>query len=192
MKRLFLFLFLTVVLITSCENEHSKDSDTKDSVENSDLENLGDTDMNEFSFASYGLNLSILLPEVASHTGASIQPTVTHDDGDFIWNLDIGNNFKLVIEDFGREKNKIIEEKKYLEGQKEIFLFDFIIDEPKVIMYKRELHADQGGKKSYHCYGEMKVDGYTIVIRTNSDGGFKPVVLDMVTIIKSAKEIKKG
>lgn len=191
MKKLFLSLLAFTFFITSCGDSVEPVSET-DQNENIDLESLGALDMNEFSFVPYGLNLTILLPEVASSTGASIAPEVIHEDGDYLWYLNIGKQFQLVIEDFGKEKNKVAEEKEYLSGLTDIFQFEYIIDEPTIIMYKRELHKDQGGKKSYHCYGEMEVEGYTIILRTTENGGFKPVVADMVSTIKSAKTVVKS
>ena len=190
MKKIFLSLLAFTFFITSCGDSVEPISET-DQNENIDLESLGALDMNEFSFVPYGLNLTVLLPEVASSTGASITPEVIHEDGDYLWHLNIGKQFNLVIEDFGKEKNKVAEEKKHLNGQTDIFQFEYLIDEPTIIMYKRELHEDQGGKKSYHCYGEMEIEGYTIILRTTEDGGFKPVVSDMVSTIKSAKQAVK-
>jgi hypothetical protein len=190
MKKVFLFLFSFTLLVSSCDN--TADSIAPEDNNAVDLENLGAFDMNEFSLVPYGLNLTVLLPEVESSTGASIEPEVIHEDGDYLWSLNIGKNFNLIIEDFGKEKNKVSEEKEYLNGQTNIFQFEYVVDEPNIIMYKRELHEDQGGKKSYHCYGEMEVEGYTIVLRTNESGSFKPVVADMVSTIKSAKAIAKS
>jgi len=191
MKKIFLTLLTLALFTTACDDSSDSISNSDQNNQN-DLENLGAMDMNEFSFVPYGLNLTILLPEVESSTGNSIQPEVIHEDGNYLWNLNIGKNFNLVIEDFGKEKHKVIEEKQYLNGQTDIFQFEYIIDEPTIIMYKRELHEDQGGKKSYHCYGEMEVEGYTIVLRTTESGGFKPVVADMVSTIKSAKPVIKS
>ena len=189
MKKFILPLLIVAFSFVSC-GDTSGNTDGENGSDS--LEELGQGDMNMFSLVPYGLNFSILLPEVESQTGASLAPVVEHEDGDYLWYLNIGNNFQLVIEDYGKEKNKVAEEKKYLEGQSSVFVFEYLVDEPNVIMYKRELHADQGGKPSYHCYGELNVDGYTLVLRTNQDGTFKPIVLDMVTIIKSAKVITKA
>jgi len=191
MKKVFLTLLTLTLIVASCGD--SADPVVPEGQNDAiDLENLGALDMNEFSFVPYGLNLTVLLPEVESSTGASIEPEVIHEDGNYLWNLTIGKNFNLVIEDFGKEKNKVSEEKEYLKGQSNIFQFEYYVDEPNIIMYKRELHEDQGGKKSYHCFGEMKVEGYTIVLRTTENGGFKPVVSDMVSTIKSAKAVVKS
>ncbi len=186
MKNIFLSFLVAGMLAISCGSD--TDPDSTENVD-TEIETIGMEDMNQFSLASEGLNLSFMLPEVASSTGASIEPSVQHDDGDYLWFVDIGNHFHLVIEDFGKEKNKIVNEKKRLKDLENIFVIDYQVDEENVIMYKRELHEDLGGKPSYHCYGVTTVDGYTIVLRSSDDGGLKPVINDMVTSIKSAKEI---
>jgi len=184
--------FLSVLTVTfflySCGGDNTEKED--DNSSNTEIEVIGESDMNQISLSDYGLNMSLMLPEVASSTGNSIEPSITHEDGDYFWFLDIGNHFHLVIEDFGKETNKVNEKKKELEDLKDIFVIEYLIEEPNLIMYKRTLHEGQGGKPSYHCYGETTIDGYTFVLHSADEGGLKPVIDDMVTTIKSAKEIK--
>ncbi len=186
-KNLLLVLMFGFLLFSCGESNPEKDENTD---ENTDIEVIGESDMNQISLSDYGLNMTLMLPEVASSTGNSIEPSITHEDGDYFWFLDIGNHFHLVIEDFGKETNKVAEKKKELEDLKDIFVIEYIIDEPNLIMYKRSLHEGQGGKPSYHCYGETTVGGYTFVLHSADEGGLKPVINDMVTTIRSAKEIK--
>jgi hypothetical protein len=192
MKNLFLSAGVAGMMLTACGGGDTGVTDPNQVAENVDIENIGMAEMNEFSLANYGLNLSLMLPEVASSTGASIEPVVMHDDGDYLWFLDIGNHFHLIIEDYGKEQNKVADEMKRLEGLSKIFQIEYTMDEPNIIMYKRELHEDQGGKTSHHCYGSTTVDGYTIILRSSDDGSHKPVIQDMVNTIKSAKEIVKA
>ncbi len=191
MKNLFLSAIIAGMVLTACGGNETEGADQNEVVEDVDIENIGMVEMNEFSLANYDLNLSIMLPEVQSSTGASIEPVVMHDEGDYLWFLDIGNHFHLIVEDYGKEQNKIADEKKRLADLSKIFQIEYTIDEPNIIMYKRELHEDQGGKTSYHCYGSTRVDGYTIVLRSSDDGSHKPVIQDMVNTIKTAKEIVK-
>lgn len=180
-------LVCTMTLL-SCGGSADDTGTTEDGV---DTSNVDFSDMNEMSLQSEGLNMTIMLPNVASSTGASIEPTVEHFEGDYLWDVKIGNQFHMIIEDFGKEKNKVAEEKKRLEGMGKIFVIEYVVDEPKVIMYKRELHEGQGGKTTYHCYGETVIDGYTYVLRSHEDGNFKPIIEDMVKTIRSAKQIDK-
>jgi hypothetical protein len=188
MMKKYLIPFFTFTLLTySCG-----DNDTGDvtNVDIEEVEVIGESDMNQISLSDYGLDMTLLLPEVASSTGASIEPTITHEDGNYLWFLDIGNHFHLVIEDFGKEKDKVKQEKQKLADQKDIFVIEYLVDEPDLIMYKRTLHEGQGGKPSYHVYGSKEINGYTYVLRSADEGGLKPVIEDMVTTIRSAKEIK--
>lgn len=186
-KHLVSILILGFFIYSCGGDDSKKDEETND---NTEMEVIGEADMNQISLSDYGLNMSLMLPEVASSTGNSIEPSITHDDGDYFWFLDIGSHFHLVIEDYGKETNKVAEKKKELDGLKDIFVVEYEIDEPNLIMYKRTLHEGQGGKPSYHCYGETTVGGYTFVLHSADEGGLKPVINDMVTTIKSAKEIK--
>lgn len=187
MKKIVVFGSILMMLLSSCGNSGEGTENTDDV----DTSTVDFSDMNEMSLSSEGLNMKIMLPNVASSTGASIEPTIEHDEGDYLWNVKIGNQFHLIVEDFGKEKNKVAEEKKRLDGLGKIFIIEYVIDEPKVIMYKRELHEGQGGKPTYHCYGETTIDGYTYVLRSNEDGNFKPIIDDMVKTIRSAKQIAK-
>lgn len=147
-------------------------------------------DMNEISLLNEGLNLSLMLPEVASSTGNSIDPRIEHEDGDYLWYLTIGPRFELIIEDYGKEKDKTLNEKKRLSELEKIFDYKYIVDEPKLIMYQRSLHEGQGGKKSFHCYGEVMIDGYNYVLRSGEEGELRPIIEDMVRTIRSAKPIQ--
>lgn len=187
MRRFFL---VPVVLglcftIASCggsgEEGETTEGETVDTVDYSG--------MNEISLKENGLNMKMMLPAVESPTGASIEPQVIHDDGDYLWHVKIGDKFHLIIEDFGKEKNKVSTEKERLADLDKIFVVEYIEESDNMIMYKRTLHEDQGGSPSYHCYGETVIDGYTYVLRSQEDGGYRPVIEDMVKTIKSAKPI---
>lgn len=189
MKKIFSILMVSSLLL-ACNNSQNSADENTGNTEN--LEVIDMSDMNEFNLTPYGLNLSFMLPEVQSSTGSSIEPSVQHEDGDYLWFVDIGAHFHLVIEDFGKEKNKVQDEKNKLDNLKDIFNVEYLIDEPNLIMYKRKLQDNQGGKTTYHCYGETEVDGYTVVLRSSDDGGLKPVINDMVNTIKSAKQIAQS
>ena len=185
MKRFFLIPFAAILVLTSCGGS----GEGTDTTDGNAADTIDFSDMNEMSLKEEGLNMAIMLPEVASSTGASIEAKIDHDDGDYLWHVLIGSRFHLVIEDFGKEKNKVAGEKERLADLGKIFVTEYVIDEPNLIMYKRTLHEDQGGKPSYHCYGETTVDGYTYVLRSQEDGSLKPIIDDMVKTIRSAKPI---
>jgi len=185
MKKVVIFGTFLMVVLSSCGG----DGPAGDGTDSLAVDTTNYDDMDEMLLNEEGLNMQIRLPNVASTTGASIEPTVEHFDGDYLWHVRIGNDFHLIIEDFGKEKNKVAEEKKRIDGLGKIFVIEYIIDEAKVMMYKRTLHEGQGGKSTFHCYGETVVDGYTYVLRSHEDGNYKPIIDDMVKTIRSAKQI---
>jgi len=186
MKRNILWLsLLTFAVLPACGG----DADGTENGTDTTTANADFTGMSEISLKESGLNMTIMLPEVASPTGASVEPQIDHEVGDYIWDVIIGQHFHLVIEDFGKEKDRVADEKKRLGDLGGIFVTEYIVDEPKLIMYKRTLHEGQGGKPSYHCYGQVQVDGFTYILRSHEDGGLKPIIEDMVKTIRSAKQI---
>jgi hypothetical protein len=186
MKRFFLFAVTASLFLTSCGGSGEEGNETgNDGV----VDTLDYSGMNEISLKDHGLNMKFMLPEVESSTGASLEPLIEHDDGDYLWHIKIGTRFHLVVEDFGKEQNKVSNEKARLADLTKIFVVDYVVDEPGLIMYKRTLHEDQGGKDSYHCYGETTIDGYTFVLRSEEEGNLKPIIDDMVKTIRSAKPV---
>lgn len=187
MKKIFLLASFLPFLLISCGGEG--ENDATDNSETTDSLALDFSDMNEVSLQPEDLNMKIMLPSVQSSTGAGIDPLIEHDQGDYLWYISIGPRFQLIIEDFGKEKNKVSGEKKRLGELSDIFLIEYLVDEPNLIMYKRTLHEGQGGKTTYHCYGEVEIDGYSYVMRSEDEGALKPIIEDMVMTIRSASPV---
>ncbi len=190
MKKAIILGSLILTLLVGCGGSESTEGDTTNGEANMTAEDF--VDMNEISLSEHGLNMQLMLPEVASATGSSIDPKIEHDQGDYLWYVSIGPRFQLIIEDFGKEKEKVNEEKKRLGELGSIFEIEYLTDESNLIMYRRTLHEGQGGKPSYHCYGEVEIDGYKYVLRSEQDGSLKPIIEDMVKTIRSAKPVNAG
>ena len=189
MKNFFIALVMSCGLVLSCTE--TKDNADANADKNNDLGyvELDSFDMNEVTLENYDLKLSLMLPIVASVSGTEISPEIIHDDGDYLWFINIGKYFHLVIEDYAMEFNKVAEEKKRLASKSDIFKIDYLINNNHLIFYKRELIDKHGGKPTYHCFGEVKIEGYNYILRSEESGSFKQIIQDMVTTIKSAKEV---
>ncbi|MFT4603072.1 MAG: hypothetical protein ACI857_003259 [Arenicella sp.] len=186
MKRFFLIPLAAAFLLGACGDSGEDNDTTTDNVDENPLEY---SEMNEMSLKPHGLNMKFMVPDVASSTGAALEPQVIHEDGDYLWHVKIGKHFHMVIEDYGKEKDKVKNEKARLIDLNKIFVTEFLTDDANLIMYKRTLHDDQGGKPSYHVYGEILIGGYTYILRSEDEGSLKPIIEDMLLTIKSAKEI---
>lgn len=188
MKKIILLFAFLPLFITSCgSNGEGDESEDLDTLDMSNFEGMDD-----YSLAEDGLDLKLMLPVVSSSIGDAISPSVEHEEGDYLWYLSIGPRFELIIEDYGKEKDKTIGEKQRLLELNKIFDYEFLVDEPKLIMYKRTLHEGQGGEKLYFCYGEVTIDGLTYVLRSGDEGALKPIIEDMVKTIRSARPIKNA
>jgi len=194
MKNVGFITFLVVLTLWSCTTDAAEkvNINTPDTPIEADFSELDTSDMQSISLLAYDLSLSIKVPIVATATGAEIQPEIIHDDGDYLWYVKIGEHFNLVIEDYANEFGKVLKHQKDLEAQTSVFKVTYIEKSPSLIFYKRELVNENGGLPTYHCYGEIEIDGYNYVLRTESFGAYEIVVKDMVQSIKTAKPIKQA
>ncbi|MFK8038577.1 MAG: hypothetical protein AB8B74_09835 [Crocinitomicaceae bacterium] len=191
MKNLFVTFTLVFVLVLSCTNNSNKKALVDDFVDTADtgFVLLDTADMQQLSLKEYDLNLTIKVPLVASSSGTEILPVIEHDDGDYLWYIRIGEYFNLVIEDYAKEFNKVQAHEKELADQKDVFEITYLEKLNNLLFYKRVLINDNGGLPSYHCFGEITIDGYNYVLRSEKIGGYEPVITDMVQCIKTAEPI---
>lgn len=180
----FLLLSLPVVML-SC----GSDADSTELTEE-DLYNF-----TGFSMKPYDIPIMIMLPNETANIGASTKPEVTHIEGDFKWDIEVGPNFHMVIDDWGSERTRIKETKKEL-ADKDFYNIKYLIDEPDLIMYERILKVDgkKGVSKSvgfehktYHVVGQVTVGKITYLFQSREDG-YEKVIIDLM--VKSIRSIK--
>ncbi len=191
MKRVLASLTVLGVLMLSCSEPSSTDhhNNGQDVSVDTGFIDLDTSDMQQLSLQDYDLNLKLKVPIVSTATGQEISPVIEHIDGDYLWYISIGKYFNLVIEDYAKEFDKVKTQKQNLEEQKNVFITTYLEETTHLIFYKRELINDSGGKASYHCFGEIKIDGYNYVLRSEKIGGYEQVIRDMVASIKTAEPI---
>ncbi len=161
-----------------------------------------DDDYYEFkgiNLKEYGIPAIIMLPDETANIGASTKPEIIHADGDFIWDINVGSNFNLHIEDYGDYTDMVEYKKKELKEQ-EVFSINYLIDEKDLIVYERKLIVKGSKKaspkvgvehKSYHVYGQKIIDGITYELRSRDEGyEAKNIIELMAKSIKSFKPIK--
>ena len=183
---LFLLLFATApFLFIGC-------SDNKDTEEISDEELY---EFQGFSMKPYEIPIMIMLPDETANIGASTKPEVIHVEDDFKWELMVGPNFDMIIDDWGSDRTMVASEKKKLNGLN-FYNVKYLIDEPDLIMYERELkvNGQKGASnsvgvehKTYHVYGQKVINDITYVFRSRDDG-FERMIIDLM--VKSIKSVK--
>ncbi len=152
-----------------------------------------------FSLKKYDIPAMIMLPDETANIGASTKPEITHAEDDFKWELEVGSNFHMLIDDWGDYTDMVETRKKELKDL-DFYKIKYIIDEKDFILYEQELMPKGSSKasntvgvphKSYHVYGEKVIDGITYVFRSRDEGSEKMIIELMAKSIKSVKPLKK-
>lgn len=149
-----------------------------------------------FSMKPYDMPVMIMLPNETANIGASTKPEVLHEEDGFQWQLSVGPNFQMIIDDWGADREMVSSAKKEL-AEHSFYKIKYLVDEPDFILYEQELKVD--GKKgvpsdvgvkhkTYHVYGQKVIDGITYVFRSR-DEGYEKVIIDLMA--KSIKSVKK-
>ncbi|MDB4516763.1 hypothetical protein N9089_04110 [Crocinitomicaceae bacterium] len=189
-KLFVLLLFVGVGLTNTSCSDDDKESEKEDTISIDD-------DYYEFQmvdFSKYGINAYIQLPDETANIGASTRPEIIHPE-EHIWQVDVGRNFTLHIEDMANIRDNVKEEKREL-SRKKFFKVKYLIDEPDMILYQRELivkGTDRAASsvgvehKSYHVFGQKTIDGITYVLESREEGYEKIIIELMAKSIKSFK-----
>lgn len=149
----------------------------------------------KFYLKNYDLNATIMLPDETANIGASMLPEVKHEYDGFKWELQVGPNFSMIIEDWGDNRSMISVEKKRLKDLP-MFKIKYLVDEKDLIVYERTLIVDGSSKapksvglehQSYHVFGQKVINNYTYVFKSVDEGVEKKIVDLMAKSIRSVK-----
>src|SRR5690554_1392181 len=102
MKNLYLTfgIFSLGIMFTACSEEPEENQGIKVeySEESEDLDNF-----EAFSLKPYEINALIYVPDATANIGASTAPEIIHETDGYSWDLHVGQNFHLTIEDWGTD-----------------------------------------------------------------------------------------
>lgn len=195
-KNIFSLFLITITLlffVASCGQ--TKDTET----DNSEL-NINDDyyEFQGFSLKDYDIPAMIMLPDETANIGASTKPEVIHSEDDFKWEIVLGQNFDLLIDDWGDYTDMVESRKKELK-ELEFYKIKYLIDEKDIILYEQILKVEGSAKastqvgvshKSYHVYAQKVIDGVTYVFRSKDEGYNKKYIEIIAKSIKSVKPLK--
>lgn len=191
----FIFVGLASVLFLaqSCGGEEV-DPETDGIVVDDDYYEFQDFNLEEFDIPGF-----IKLPDETANIGASTKPEVLHVEDDIRWEIKIGPNYQLIIEDYGDITDLIEVEKKEL-ADKKFFGLKYLIDEEDMILYERTLIVKGSDKasssvgvehKSYHVYAQKEIDGITYELQSREEGYEKMIIELMAKSIRSFSPLEK-
>ncbi len=188
----FTAIIFGMIVLTNCGAE-TPVPDSQDIVVNDDYYEFQDFIMTEYDIPGV-----ISLPDETANIGASTRPEVKHAES-FKWEINVGQKFQLLIEDFGILDDLVEEKKKDLADQK-FFKIKYLIDEKDLVVYERTLMV-AGSKyaapevgvehKSYHVYGQKTINNIIYGLSSAEDGCDKPIVQLMAKSVKSFKRFER-
>ena len=190
----FIGIIGSIALFSACGDDPKDQNDGEIVVDDDYYE------FQDFSLAKYGIPAVISLPDETANIGASTRPEVVHIESDIKWEIKVGPNFQLLIEDYADITDLIEVEKKEL-AEQSFFKIKYLIDEEDLILYERTLLVKGTKKaspkvgiehKSYHVYGQKIVDGITYELQSREDGYEKMIIELMAKSVKSFKPKKKA
>lgn len=185
---------LSGLLFTSCSGEE-KDPNALEVIYEEELDELDEFEA--FGLKAYGINAMIYLPDETADIGAAAEPKVEHEPDGFKWDLHVGQNFHMRIDDWGDEE-MVSFHKEELQDFSSMYNVEFLEESENFLYYKKTLKVDgseDAGKNvgvehvSFHCFGQHTIGGINYVFRTNDSGHPKPITEYMAKSIKSVKEI---
>jgi hypothetical protein len=183
---------LVFAFLSSCDNDSTPEIDVPTEINAVDY-----SEFQGMSLKKYEIPALIMLPDQTSNIGAAVDPEIIHMEGDIHWEINIGPNYTMKIEDYGRQVTVLEDEKKRLSKIK-FYTIEYLVDETDLIVYKRTLNYSEKFKEyeavgaehvSYHCFGTAEIDGITYVLRSRDEGFHKPIIETMVKSIKSIEKL---
>lgn len=190
-KSLIIIGFIgTMLLFNSC-------TDPKPKEKNPDSIDLNEDyyEFQAFDMTDHGVDAYIFLPDETANIGASTKPAVKHMEDDIYWEINVGPNFSMTIEDWAANKDLVKAEKKELAAKK-FFKVKYLVDEKDLIVYERILLVKGTDKASpsvgvehrtYHVYGQITIDGVTYALESREEGFEKKIIELMAKSIRSFK-----
>lgn len=190
----WLGIFILGIFVTSCgEGEEKEDKELVVTYEDEDSELY---EFEAFNLAPYEIDAIVYLPDATANIGAATAPKVEHELDDYKWDLYLGQNFHMHIEDWGDE-DALNDYISNLKDHDHIYQIDYIEKSDNFIYYKSTLKVDGEVPSenigtehiSYHCVGQHTIKGINYLFRTGKSGAPKPITEYMAKSIKSVEQI---
>ncbi len=186
-----LLLFFVSLLFGACKQDPVVKGDTIDLSDNYDV-------FQSFDLRPFDIKGTMMLPDETANIGASTKPEVFHEEDGFKWDIQVGPNFKVHIEDWGANRG-LVADKKSQNEDLEIYEIKYLVDEPDFIVYETKLKVNglkQASKDvgvphiSYHVFAEKIIDGITYEFRSPDEGYERVIIELMAKTIRSVKSNK--
>jgi hypothetical protein len=188
MKKFILSIMLPAALIfTSCGGDE-KSTEGDDSNSNGKDESLDLSEMEEIKLEKYDLKASVHVPQIVGPNGDVFPVVVKHEDGDYFWYIEIGDNgdrFRLIFEIADGLADDLVAEKKKM--FQSFWKIDYLIDEKDVILYRLYMEED-AVPEQFHVFAQVTIDGTRFRVYSDESHQYrKKQAEDMYKTIRSIK-----
>lgn len=181
-------MILPAALIFSSCGGDDKPSEGDGDNNNETTEDLDFSEMEEIKLSQYEMNASIRVPQIVGPNGDVFPVVVKHDDGDYFWYVEIGENgdrFKLIFEIADGLADDLVAEKKKM--FQKFWKIEYLVDEKDIIMYRMYMEGD-AVPEQFHVFAQVTIDGTRYRVYSDESHQYrKKQAEDMYKSIRSIK-----
>lgn len=192
--KIFSLLLLVSITVMSCSGNKGEDGGPKViySDNGKGLDNYKALDMRP-----YQIGALVYLPSIGTSVGTASDPVVEHNLGDYRWNISLGKQFHLTIEDWG-DVNAFNDKINQLKQQaQDIYTVKFIQKTDSFAFYQKILKSDglagtdNVGTKhsSYHVLAMHTIDGINYLFYTDEEGTTEDVAKLMAKSVLNVEKV---
>jgi hypothetical protein len=171
--KLIFFLVFSWIVVGACTSSTKNDFDY--------------VQYERFDLRPYDIDAQLMLPDATAGIGTSLKPEVNYEEGGFRWELNVGRQFQLLIEDYGDNALRFEEFKRKLLKPSKFFHYKIIKEEPHLLIYQRVVKGNfvQTDNKKYHIYALKKINDIYYEFMSPEAGERKKVIDFMYHSIQS-------
>jgi len=142
-----------------------------------------------FDLRKYDLAAQIMLPNASAGIGTSMKPQVIYEIGGFKWELNVGRNFSLFIEDYGDYAYRFSEFKRKLLKPNKFFEIELVKQTKDILIYRRKVKGEFVSQKNarFYIYSVKRLGQNYYELMNREQGDTKKVIDFMYHSIQSLK-----
>ncbi|MFM7472528.1 MAG: hypothetical protein ACKO00_01255 [Crocinitomicaceae bacterium] len=141
-----------------------------------------------FDLKKFEINATILLPDETAGIGTTFTPEMLHEEGSHLWQLQLGRNFIIHIEDLGQLTDVYSDFRTSL-LKSTAFTITPLVDTDSLLVYSRALSKQyqKEEQETFHLFAVKFIDGRSYQFRNREEGNTKEEILFMQKSIESIK-----
>lgn len=153
---IFYFLLISLFLI-SCGGEETQKPEPEVIPEN-----IKKTDLTEFEFPFF-----IYTEKIKDQNGVPFNLEVIHEEAGLDWEIILGNEFNMMIEDWGNEKKNPLAEIQRMEELEQHYEYKYIDKGDNFVLYSKGIPGDAEHVEHHFLYLIEAANNYYYTVKSN-------------------------